>query len=133
MDRCGTKQGVFRPLVQGKTFPEINAADFWVFAQLFRASGAEDTPFVDDVGAVGNGEGFADVVIRDQYPDSACFQVEDDLLQIQDGNRIDARKRLIQQDEGRLDAETAGDLYPAPFAAGKRVAAGLAYVAQIQL
>src|SRR5271155_2975947 len=67
-------------LVQGKTLAQINPAYFRIFAQLFRGSGAEDAPFIDDVSTIGNGERFADIVVSNQHPDSARFQIEDDLL-----------------------------------------------------
>jgi len=95
-------------LVEGKPLTQVNPAYLRIFAQLLRSSGAEDTPFIDDVCAIGHGKCLAHIVIGDQNPDSARFQVEDDLLQVEDSDRIDARKRLVEQDERGLNGRDNG-------------------------
>ena len=54
---------------------------------------------------VGNPERLPHVVVGNQYPDPTRLQVEDDFLNVGDGNRIDARERLVEQDEPRRDDE----------------------------
>ena len=78
---------------------EIDAFHFGVAPQLPRSAGAEDFSFGDDVCAVGDAQCFADVVVCNQYADAAGLEVENDLLQVEHSDGVDARKRLIQQDE----------------------------------
>jgi len=40
-------------------------------------------------------------VICNQHPDAAFLQKTDDFLDIEDGDRVDAGKRLVQQDKAR--------------------------------
>lgn len=71
-----------------------------VVQNLHRCTGSADLPFDDDIGAVGDRERLADAVVGDQDADAAVLQVADDLLNIGDDNRIDAGKRLVEEDEG---------------------------------
>ena len=57
-------------LNQREAFAEIDAFDLKIAAQFARSSRAEDTPLIDDVGAVGDRQGLADVVVRDQNSDA---------------------------------------------------------------
>jgi hypothetical protein len=58
---------------------------------------AEDAPVVDDVGAVCHHQRFPHVVIGHQNADAGLFQIVDDALQFEHLDRIDARKRFIEQ------------------------------------
>ena len=73
----------------------------------------------DDVGVVADAQGFAHVVVGDQHTDPAGLQEPDDVLDLQHGNRVDAGKGLVQQDETRARGQGAGNLHPAPLAAGQ--------------
>ena len=68
------------PSTERKALTQINAPDLHIVPQFVRGARTKYTPFGDDVGAVGHTQGFADIVIGDQDPDAAGFQVEDDLL-----------------------------------------------------
>ena len=59
-------------------------------------------------------------MVGNQYADAARFEEADDFLDVDDGNRVDARKRFVQQDEAGLHGQHAGDFHPPPFAAGQR-------------
>jgi len=50
-------------------------------------------------------------------------QIGNDFLQIQNGDRVDSRKRLIEQYKCRADAERPRDFYPAPLPARQRIPA----------
>src|ERR1700733_12509370 len=90
----------------------------------------EDAAVVDDVGAIGYRERFAHVVVGDQHADAAGPQATDNFLQVENGDGIDAGKRFVEEDEGWIDAQTAGDFHAPPFAAGQRVATILPNVLQ---
>ncbi len=94
---------------------------------------AEDAALRDDVGAVGDAERFADVVVRDENSDATLLQVEDDLLKVEYGDGIDAAEGLVQQDEAGVDAEATRNLYTAALATGERIALCATDVAQIEL
>src|SRR5256886_7825787 len=72
-------------------------------------------------------------MVSDQDADAAVRQLADDALDIEHGQRIHARKRLIQEHEARLGRERAGDLDAPPLPARERHAEGSAHVADAQL
>jgi hypothetical protein len=94
---------------------------------------AKDATGADDVAAVGDLERFADLVVGDQDRDVLVAQSADDLLDAGDGNRVDARKRLIQEDDLGVGDEAAGDFQPAAFPAGKRHGQRLSQVGDVEL
>ncbi len=70
---------------------------------LLRAAGFNDLSVIENIGPVTDLKRFAYVVVGYQDPDTALFQMADNVFDIDDGQGIDAGKRLIQQDEGRID------------------------------
>src|SRR5206468_3991857 len=82
---------------------------------------------------IGDAEGLADVVVGDEDTDAASFEVEDDLLQVEHGDGVDAGEGLVEQDEAGRDAETTGDLDAAALAAGEGITAVLANVVETEL
>src|SRR5208337_4118214 len=83
------------PLSQRKPLPEIKPPHVHVVSQLVRGSGKKYTPLRNNVRPIGNTQRFAHVVICDQDADPAGLEFEDDLLQFQYRNRVDAAKGLI--------------------------------------
>ena len=86
-----------------------------------------------DVGAVGDAQRLAHVVVGDEDADAPVLQVKDDLLDVGDRDRIDAGERLVEQDELRRDDERARDLGAPPLAARQRVGRRLRQRRQVQL
>ena len=80
---------------------EINPLDLDVISELFRSSRSKNCPVIDDISAVSDLQGFSDIVVSDEHPDLLGFQMINDLLNLQDRDRIDAGKGLIQQDKLR--------------------------------
>ena len=97
------------------------------------SSCTENLPLRNDIRPVGNAERLSDVMVGNEDADSTRFQIENDLLQLEDGNRVNAAEGLIEQDELGLDTERARNLYAPPFAAGQGVAPGSADMGQIEL
>src|SRR5581483_9326986 len=89
--------------------------------------GAEDAAATDDVSAIGDGQCFADVVIRYDDADAAALQVRNDALQLENLNRIDTRKRLVEQNEMRLQDQRSCDLDAAPLAAREHIPLAVAH------
>ena len=63
----------------------------------------------------------------------AALQVEDDALQLQHLDGIDAGERLVEQQETRVDHQRARDLDAPPLAAGEHVAAAAAHRLEAEL
>src|SRR6476660_10222633 len=97
---------------------EINPLYLNVISELFRSAGSENRPVVDDISAVSDLQGFSDIVISDEDPDLLGFQMIYDLLNLQDSDRIDPRKRLVQQNEFRGNHQRSRYLHSTPLASG---------------
>gem|GEM_PF-2497258 len=82
---------------------------------------------------VGDRERFVDVVVGDEHADVALDQPFDDLLDVLDGDRIDACERFVEQDELGVERQGAGDLRAAAFASRQRVAHAVADVGDVQV
>ena len=76
---------------------------------------------LQDVGAVGDRQRLAHLVVGDQHADAGAAQIRDNFLNIHHGQRVNAGKGLVQKHEGRLENQGARDFQAAPLAAGKRV------------
>ena len=72
-------------------------------------------------------------MVRDQDPDPTGSQIGNDLLQIQNCNRVNTRERLIQQNERGIDAERPRDFHPPPLPARQRIPTILPYMLQPEL
>src|SRR4051812_33615082 len=86
-------------LVQAERVPQINPANFLVGRERGGSTAPKDNPIVHDVCPVSNAQSFTHVVIGDQHADAALLQVEDDVLNVSDGDRIDPREGLVEQDK----------------------------------
>jgi len=83
----------------------------------------ENSAFVNDVGTVGYRKRVSYIVVCNQDANPSRLHVADNFLQIQYRNGINSRKRFIQQDELRLDAQRSGKLDPPSFSSRKSVSA----------
>ena len=59
---------------------------------------------------VADAERFAHVVVGDEHADAAVLEEPDDLLDVEDRDRVDAGEGLVEQDEGGVGRERPGDL-----------------------
>ena len=84
---------------------------------LGRGAFCQHVAVADDVGVVTNTERFTHVVVGDQDADVAALEEVDDALDLDHRNRVDACKRLVEQDKARLRSESARNFDPAAFAA----------------
>jgi hypothetical protein len=60
-------------------------------------------------------------VVGDQHGGAILRQGADQRLQTFDGDRVDPAERLVQEEHPRTDGQQAGDLQPAPLAAGEAI------------
>src|SRR6185295_1151389 len=79
-------------LVQPELGPQINPTNFFIRGQAVGGAALEDHAAVDDIGPIGDAERLANVVIGDENADAAAAEVKDDLLDVGDGDGIDAGK-----------------------------------------
>ena len=86
-----------RRTLELKLVAEIGLTNGFACSNLIRGTALQDLAVNQYVGIVTGTEGFSNVMIRDKYADSAPFKMVDDIFYIIDGQRIDARKGLIEQ------------------------------------
>ena len=99
---------------------------------LDRRTGCDDVPFAHDVGAFANIQGFTDIVVRDQHANVAGFEMRDDVFDIGNGDRIDARKGFIEENHSGLSGERTSDFDPPAFAARQGLPQGISQMADIK-
>src|SRR5215469_17158119 len=88
-----------------KRLAEIHPPDFRILRELIRAAAAENLSRADDIGAIRDAQRFANVVIRHEDSQPVALQIQNDLLKLDHLDRIDARKRLVKQQEAGIDSE----------------------------
>src|SRR6267143_4047841 len=118
---------------QPERLAQVHLTDLGVGKDFFRTPGCNDRALIDDVGPGADSEGLAHIMVSDQDADAAMRQLADNALDIQHGQRIHARKRLIQKHEPRLGRQGAGDLDAPPLPARERQAESSAHVADAQI
>src|SRR5213078_2199109 len=109
------------PPLEGEPVAEVDLARDGVVGDLGGGAGHQNPAIVEDVRAIGDRERLTHVVVRDEDPDAALAQPADDLLDVADRDRVDARERLVEQQVLRRRDERACDLEPPPLAARERV------------
>src|SRR5438876_11643073 len=98
---------------------KINPLNFRIAAEFLRGSGPENRPIVDNISAVSDLQGFSDIVIGHENPNLLGFQVINDFLNLDHCNRINTRKRLVQENEFWRNNQRSCNLHPAAFSSGK--------------
>ena len=90
-------------------------------------------PLAYDVSALANIQGFTDVMVRDQHPNIAGFEMRNDVFDIGNGDRVNACKGFIEENHGGLSGERTCDFDPPTFAARQRLPQGISQMADIEL
>ncbi len=109
-----------------KFFAQIELAHLGVVHDVIAPALHQDLAGIDDIGAIGQGEGLAHIVVGDQNADAPAGQPPHQLLDFHDRLGIDARERLVEQHVIRPRGERPRDLDTAALAAGERDRWGLA-------
>src|ERR1043166_1959638 len=102
---------------EGEGLTKVYPLDLGIASQRFRASGAENTAVVDNIRAIGDRQGFANVVICNQNSDALPLEIEDNSLQFEHLNRIDTGERFVQQQKAGLDDQRPGNFHSPAFTA----------------
>src|SRR5438445_4832755 len=103
--------------LEGELLAEVDFSGYRIAGDLAGRARHENLALVQDVGAIGDRERLTHVVVGDQDADAPVAQAPDDLLDVADGDGVDARERLVEQQVLRRGHQRAGDLQPAPLAA----------------
>ena len=115
-----------------KAFAEIKPADVRIGDDFRGSAVGQNLAGVDDIGTVDQAERLADIVVGDENADAARGQLAHQILDIRDGDRIDAGERLVEEHEIGVAGQRAGDLEPAPLAARQRNRGGLAQMRDVE-
>src|SRR3984893_3425909 len=118
---------------EGELLAEIDLAGPGILRELRGGAGGEDLSNVEDIGAVGDGQRLAHVVVRDEDADAALLEAPHDLLDVTDGDGIDARERLVEEEITGVGHEGPRDLQPSPLAPGQRVGLVAGEPGQVEL
>ena len=98
------------PRLESEVFAEVVAAGDGVVGEVFGGAFEDDAAFEEEVCAVDDLEGFADVVVGDEEGEAILIaQVGDDFLDVQNGDGVDATEGFVEHEEGGLGAEGSGD------------------------
>jgi len=71
-------------------FAEIEAPDVGMGDDVVRAALGQHMAAMDDIGAVDEAERLAHIVVGDEHADASPLQVPHEVLDVADGDRIDA-------------------------------------------
>ena len=113
--------------------PEVGFPDPVIGQHLGRRAGRDDVPLAHDVSALANIQGFTDVMVRDQHPNIAGFEMRNDVFDIGNGDRVNACKGFIEKNHAGLSGERTRDFDPPTFAARQRLPLGISQMADIEL
>src|SRR5438105_8215502 len=97
---CGNT-GAWLVVLEPEVLAEVNLANVLIINDLPGRPRCEHAALVDDVRAVADAERLPHVVIGDQHADAALLEEADDLLDVEHGDGVDTRERLVEQDEAR--------------------------------
>jgi len=78
-----------------EVLPEVKFARLGIVMRKSLVPSVRTLPW-DDVGAIDDAQGLADVVVGDDNADAAVLRREDDLLHVGDRDRIDAGERFAR-------------------------------------
>ena len=84
---------------------------------MFWTAVGKNGAFTHDIGAIAYAQGFADVVVGNEYANISFRKLADNILDIDDRNRIDPGKRFVEQDKLRLISQCARYFDASAFAA----------------
>ncbi len=82
--------------------PEIDGANFLIGEYICRTAFGNQFAVAQDIRAIADAQGFANIVISDEYANIALLQVFDDALDIENGYGVDTGKGFVQQDEAGI-------------------------------
>src|SRR5580698_5082000 len=95
------------PSPQRESLAQVDAPHLHVVAKFVGRPRTENPAFSNNVRPIGHSQCFTNVMVCDQDSDPFRLQVENNLLQFQNSDRIDPAEWLVKQDELGLNAQGA--------------------------
>ena len=117
-----------RSVLHGEMLAQVGRAHLLIVKELGRFPFRENSAIAHYICTVADIEGLPHIMVGNQNADTALPKVTDDALDIDNGERIDSREGLVEQNELRLHSEAAGDFQAASLAPGQT---GCVIVAQL--
>ena len=124
--------GLGQAFLEDEVAAEVFFAYVGVVGEGARGAFLEDGAFVEEVGAIGDAEGLAHVVVGDEDADVAFLELPYDVLDVLDGDGVDACEGFVEEEEHGVVGEGAGYLGTAALAAGELDALAVAYVLEVE-
>ena len=104
---------------QFEIFAEIGAAGMRVREKSIDCAAEEDFPFLNEIASIDDRKNFPGIMVCDEDADIFLFQQADEVFDVSDSQWVDICKRFIEEEEGGLGDESAGDLKASPFSTRK--------------
>ena len=114
-------------------FTQVDTTNVLVVHDFRRGPLRKYAAIVDDEGVVTNAQSLSHIVVGDQNPNASFFQKPDDALNLNHRNGVDARKRLIEQNELRLGGQSPCNFNASPLASRERCGLCIAQMVHTQL
>ena len=96
---------------------QINLSYTFIMDDFFRTTRSKYFTGVNNRGAITNAQRFPYVMVGDQNAYAAFTKEADDFLDVDHGDRVNAGKRLVEQNEARVGRQGTRDFDAAAFAA----------------
>ena len=112
---------------------EVAVAHVLVGSQLLGRTMEEDSTFEEQVGSVGDAEGFLDVMVGDEDADVSVLEFPDNVLNVLDRNGVNTREGFVEHDELGVDGETTCNLRASALTTRELVAKILADFLEAEL
>ena len=103
--------------LETEVFAEVHTTHAFIINNFVRLTGGKDQAVVDDICPVADAQRFTHVVVGNEYADRALFEEADDALDVEHGDRVDAREGFVKKYEAGPGREGARDLDPPSLAA----------------
>ena len=73
--------------LEAEFLAKVKPAYIGIINDLLRASLSQDFTGIDDIGAIGQAERLADIVVGDEHADAAVGEMADEVLDVADRDR----------------------------------------------
>ena len=92
----------------------------------------KDFAFKEQIGAVGDAEGFGRIVVGDKDTDILLLQLIHNALNIFHRDRVDTGKRLVEHNESRIDGEATRNFATATLTTRQAVTQVFPHLLQVE-
>ena len=101
--------------LQRKPLTEIQPPHIVIIDQRFGGAGKQHLTIIDDAGTIDDIQRLAHIMIGDQHADATILELQHELADISNRQRINTGKGLIKQDDRRVGRQRTCDLAAPPL------------------